>query len=225
MNKNTPQASVGQKIRYYREKCNLTQAQLAEKAKVRATTISNYETDYSIPKMKMLYTLADIFDISVKYLLDDSPDSFSPEEKIAQSGYHKNSIPYFTHKNTAGLCTRDIKIADSYMSLPSVRKYNTDRLYTTSMPDSSMINSGIHQDAVLVVNPDRKIVTGNTVVLIDNQNNQLLVRMAVTDGPIVNYIGSSNSDIPQICSYINDKNYTYIGTVVAVLSKLKIYDD
>lgn len=225
MNSKTSQASVGQKIKYFRDKCNLTQTQLAEKAGIKATTISNYETSYSTPKLKTLYKLAEIFDISVKYLLDDNSENLTSDEKIAQSGYHKNSIPYFTYKNTAGLLTRDIKIADSYMSLPSVDKYNTDELYTTSMPDNSMSNSAIHKDAILVVNPHRKMITGNTVLLIDNKKNQLLVRMAAIDGPVINYVSCGNSDTPQICSHTGDKNYIYIGTVVAVLSKFKIYDD
>lgn len=56
---------IGNKIRYYRTKMNLTQDQLGEKLNTKKATISNYETGYRTPKQDDLFEIAHILNISI----------------------------------------------------------------------------------------------------------------------------------------------------------------
>ncbi|MFP6320240.1 XRE family transcriptional regulator [Staphylococcus aureus] len=56
---------IGNKIRYYRTKLNLTQDQLGEKLNTKKATISNYETGYRTPKQDDLFEIANILNISI----------------------------------------------------------------------------------------------------------------------------------------------------------------
>ncbi|HDK9106174.1 TPA: helix-turn-helix transcriptional regulator [Staphylococcus aureus] len=56
---------IGNKIRYYRTKLNLTQDQLGKKLNTKKATISNYETGYRTPKQDDLFEIAHILNISI----------------------------------------------------------------------------------------------------------------------------------------------------------------
>ena len=56
---------VGNKIRALRKSKKWTQQQLAAQINTTKATISNYETGYRSPKKDMLFTIADVFNISI----------------------------------------------------------------------------------------------------------------------------------------------------------------
>ena len=65
--------SFGEKIKELRKKNNLSQAELADKIGVTQKTICNYENGTRFPKgQKIINGFADIFDVSIDYLLDDN---------------------------------------------------------------------------------------------------------------------------------------------------------
>jgi transcriptional regulator with XRE-family HTH domain len=59
----------GPRLRELREEANLTVEQLAEKLGVVKQTISKYENNQREPKYEYLLKLAEIFNVSVDYLL------------------------------------------------------------------------------------------------------------------------------------------------------------
>ena len=65
--------NFGKKIKELRKKNNLSQAELADKIGVTQKTICNYENGTRFPKgQKIINGFADIFDVSIDYLLDDN---------------------------------------------------------------------------------------------------------------------------------------------------------
>ena len=60
---------MGEKLKKLRKDFNLSQQQVAEKLSVSQDTISLWENDKSLPATEYLPQLADIFDVSVDYLL------------------------------------------------------------------------------------------------------------------------------------------------------------
>lgn len=56
---------IGDKIKHYRKKVGLTQAELAAKIKMGHTTIANYEKGFRSPKKDTLFDLADVFGVSI----------------------------------------------------------------------------------------------------------------------------------------------------------------
>lgn len=70
--------SLGKKLKYEREKHNWSQHEVAKKIGISNTVLSNYERDYRDPDTNTLKALADIYDVSIDYLLerDDSNNQY-----------------------------------------------------------------------------------------------------------------------------------------------------
>lgn len=57
------------RLKTLRQQKNINQAELGKIIDVGKTTISNYETGYSVPDLETVVKLADYFDVSTDYLL------------------------------------------------------------------------------------------------------------------------------------------------------------
>jgi len=73
--------SIGERIKRLRLKHGLTQEQLSEKLNLKKTDISKYESDNDEPGLDILKLLAEIFNVSVDYLLWLTNDPTPPEKK------------------------------------------------------------------------------------------------------------------------------------------------
>jgi transcriptional regulator with XRE-family HTH domain len=67
---------IGIKISTYRQKCNMTQKQLAKAAGIAETDIAKYEQHKHLPKMNALQKIADALQISIDQLLEDNLEVF-----------------------------------------------------------------------------------------------------------------------------------------------------
>ncbi|WP_217971468.1 XRE family transcriptional regulator [Staphylococcus xylosus] len=62
---------IGNKIRLYRNRMNLTQDQLGKKLDTKKATISNYETGYRTPQQDDLFAIAKVLNISIDDLFPE----------------------------------------------------------------------------------------------------------------------------------------------------------
>ena len=62
---------LSEKIKSYRKVFDLSQEQLAEKLSVSRQVVTKWETEGGVPEINNLKALADLFNVSVDYLLDD----------------------------------------------------------------------------------------------------------------------------------------------------------
>lgn len=62
---------LSEKIKSYRKVFDLSQEQLAEKLSVSRQVVTKWETEGGMPEISNLKALADLFNVSVDYLLDD----------------------------------------------------------------------------------------------------------------------------------------------------------
>lgn len=60
---------IGKRLIELRNKKKMTQKEIADKLKISRSTYSNYESDFREPDFKNVEILADIFEVSVDYLL------------------------------------------------------------------------------------------------------------------------------------------------------------
>ena len=223
--KNQNTATVGNRIKHYRKKMNLTQAQLAEKLGITSSAVANYEGGYGTPRQDILVKMADIFDVSLDVLCRGIPNIKDPLSAQLGYGYYDNLIPFYASNNLVGIRTADWSLADSIMKLPTVKKFDVGKLFSTEVCDNSMINAGLPASTYIIINPDRNLVTNNTVAVIDNINKELIVRTISKDGPVIHLTTDGYGNNTTITTYVGDDNYTIIGTVVASLSRLKIIDN
>ena len=61
---------LNERIRQLREAQNLTQVQLAAKLSVTKQSVSNWENNYIQPSVEMVMAIADVFGVTVDYLLE-----------------------------------------------------------------------------------------------------------------------------------------------------------
>ena len=65
---------LGEKIKLYREKKNMTQSEIAEILGVKATTVSKYESGTLEPNIESIKKLSETFEITIDELLKDEDD-------------------------------------------------------------------------------------------------------------------------------------------------------
>lgn len=71
-----------EKITLYRKKNGLSQEELAEKIGVSRQAVSKWETGDALPEITKLKALADTFNVTVDFLLDDEKDEFINQREI-----------------------------------------------------------------------------------------------------------------------------------------------
>ncbi|WP_163195249.1 helix-turn-helix domain-containing protein [Clostridium thermarum] len=103
---------VGNIIRNLRKKNNMTQAELANKVGVTTSSIGMYETEVRQPSYEVLCKLAEVFDVTVDYLLGRT-SLYVAEEK---EKYSANDLDpaYFRLSKEAqnqGISVEDFKMA------------------------------------------------------------------------------------------------------------------
>ena len=73
---------LGKRLRYLREKHNLSQLALAKKLGIPNQNISNYEREFRHPDYDTLQKIADFFEVSIDWLLGRTDDPSPPEKEI-----------------------------------------------------------------------------------------------------------------------------------------------
>ena len=101
---------VGEKIKTYRERKNMTQSEIAEILGVKPTTISKYEAGTLEPNIESLKKLSEIFEISVDELIKDDKFDISnvnileilkeqKNMKLKGNLYHNTQITFAYNTN------------------------------------------------------------------------------------------------------------------------------
>ena len=90
---------IGKMIRARREALKLTQADLAKMIGVTPSAITNYESDVSHPKEKVLYQLFDALQCDANYLFSEAINTETPPPLTAEEN---NLINQYRELNTTG---------------------------------------------------------------------------------------------------------------------------
>lgn len=78
---------LNERIIYCRKKCGLSQEELGEKVGVSRQAVSKWETGDALPEVTKLKTLADVFGVTVDYLLNED----DPPEEVTSNPTADNS--------------------------------------------------------------------------------------------------------------------------------------
>ena len=73
---------LSEKIKSYRKSFDLTQEELAEKLNVSRQVITKWESELGMPEVSNLKALAELFNVSVDFLLDDEQEIEYPIFKV-----------------------------------------------------------------------------------------------------------------------------------------------
>lgn len=88
--------NIGEKIKYLREKSNLSQRQLSMLLNVEPATVSRYELNIRVPNIKIVKQLAMIFNVTTDYLIgiESTVEEFSSIKDFIKK-YKENNELYF----------------------------------------------------------------------------------------------------------------------------------
>ena len=74
--------TLGEKIKKLRTEHKMTQAELADKLYVTRQAITNYERNANMPSIDVIKSMAEIFNVDLKYLLEVDSESINEESKV-----------------------------------------------------------------------------------------------------------------------------------------------
>lgn len=83
--------ACGSKILLLRERHRMTQQDLAKKLKISRAALSHYENNRRHPSSSVLLHLAELFDVSIRYLLEDEDPPVKGMQLEDPSEYHNSS--------------------------------------------------------------------------------------------------------------------------------------
>ena len=133
---------VWARLRTLRKRRGWTQSDLAKQCSVSPQVISNWERQYSTPDANAVARLADIFDVSVDYLMgredDDSPvriDKAHASDEISLGQVYPESRGFFPHRlrtirSQRGISTLDLATALG-VSTKTIDDWETQRAEPT----------------------------------------------------------------------------------------------
>ncbi len=99
----------GEKIKTLRKSNNLTQAQLAEKLNCSVSKVGMWETDKREPTKNDLVSLADIFNVSINYLLDvEENTDLNNKDKEDLAKSLDNAIKMINNENDSLLFSGEV---------------------------------------------------------------------------------------------------------------------
>lgn len=86
--------NFGETVKQLRKQHNITQAQLAQALSVGRPTIAGYETKGKQPDYDKLIRLAQFFNVSVDYLLNNNQNTYAFKERIHRDSTFESKSPY-----------------------------------------------------------------------------------------------------------------------------------
>lgn len=123
--------SLGFRLKKEREKRGWSQKYIAEKVGITNTVLSNYERDYRDPDTETLKKLADLYEVSIDYLLGRTDEKeISIEEKIDKALQLRDGEKIYFY-DMEGLSDEDIEMLkkqiELYREMSEKRKKEKER--------------------------------------------------------------------------------------------------
>lgn len=114
--------SLSQQLKALRAAHHMTQDELAKRMNLARTTIAGYETKSRQPSHEKLTAMADIFGVSVDYLLDAKDESSCTELSLTQERLLDQKVFTLYHQ----LSLKSKKDAYEYLRLLEMREHNQE---------------------------------------------------------------------------------------------------
>lgn len=114
--------SFPNKLKALRKEYNMTQEHVAEQLNLNRSTISGYETKDRQPCYQTLAALADLFHVTIDYLLDDDVVTLDNSQNVTLSGSEEQLMAGYRKLSPESQC----KLIE-YMKLLEMTEKNTEQ--------------------------------------------------------------------------------------------------
>ena len=200
---------ISQNIKRVRNKNGLTQEELAKKLNVARSTVTQWETGWTQPRMGMIREISNLFNVSVAELVQDNP---IPNNAIfpVKSEYASRPLLGRVHAGDA----QEPDILEEEMPLPKPVADRHPNSYFLRVEGDCMNNvypAGCH----ILVDPDIEPTNGSIAVVSINGEDYVMRRLFRGANLIVLSPDSTNSAYDDIViNNSDDYEVNFVGTVV-----------
>lgn len=164
----------GERIKYLREKSGLTQKDVATRLGLEPAAISKYELDMREPNIEAIKKLANMFNVSIDYLLGRTPDVFVNEtdKDILDISLIKDKYNFFKNKV--------YKLKDTYTNTTTLSEVINELCCGVGKTTygESKINSNISFDNIIEILDDiknSKMPTPQIMLKIRDLENSIII--------------------------------------------------
>ena len=202
---------VSENINRLRKQAGMTQAELAEKLDVARSTITQWETGWSSPRMRMVQKLADVFGVTSADMLSETglpvPSSakFPAEPRPAYA-------PLLGRVHASDACEPDV--VDYRVPIPyEVRKSHPEGYFLEV--EGNCMSRVYPEDCHIYIDPRQPPQNGSVAVVSIDGADYVMRRLYNTGRTVVLSPDSWDDDYEDIViTGDDDRTVEYVGTVV-----------
>ena len=206
-------------IKKLRKRHKLTQTELGNILSIGKTTISNYETGYSVPATQTLKRIASEFEED--YINFIESENITDDEVIQKIGQSESKIiiPYFKTGDLYKVFSSEEPDTDLCISLPEeMLTCGSESLMCIKVSDDAMEDDGIRKNDYVIVKKNSKAQNKQRVFVYDADENKYMLRKYILEDHVISLIPSSSSpEYPVIRYDVYDSRYVIVGCVVKAL--------
>ncbi len=180
------------RIKELRKAKGFTQIQLCKIINVAQPTLSGYETGAFQPENETLFKLADVFEVTVDYLLGRESIKKEPviKDELSVDELEMYPIPLLG-RVVAGIPIESQEYFEGYVYINHSPK---EEYFALKVFGDSMINAGIPDGAVLIVHKQAYAENGNIVVAF--LNGEQTVKYLKFSGDDMYLVPANNNYLP-----------------------------
>lgn len=181
--------AIGKRIRELRKEQHLRQEDLAKELGVRKTTVSNYETGYSIPKREVLGKISKYFGVSMDYLCgngEETKNRLNTMETYRQMA----EIPqyeYYPSSKSDGKLPRPRSIRATRVT----RHHAADTTFSTIVLDNAMNRLRLCAGDEVLVKEQNYAESGQIVLAYLCKTKEVVIRRFYQNGQLITLMPDS----------------------------------
>lgn len=174
--------AISSNIKYFRKQKNWTQEQLAERLGVTRSTVTQWETGWSQPRMGKVEELASAFDITVSDLVDENPKPRLSGEKKVQA----TDVTYIPLRGRvhAGAWTEPDVLDEVNVCVPQWLYERDKDIYAVEVEGDCM--SRVYPEGcIVIVSPNSQPQNGSVAVVSIDYGDAMMRRLYRTAQTLV----------------------------------------
>ncbi|WP_164510399.1 LexA family protein [Agathobaculum sp. Marseille-P7918] len=206
--------SIGDNIKFLREKAGLSQVDFAKMFGVTDKAVSTWENETRIPRMGVIEKIAAAFGVTKSQILDEEMDRSLPNNIILLP--KMNKVPLVGQIACGTPILAEENITD-YVDLPAHIRAD----YALTCKGDSMIGAGIQDGDVVYIRQQPEVENGQIAAVIVNDDNEATLKRFYRIGDTVTLNPENPTIAPMV--FVGDEinSVRIVGRAVAYTHVLK----
>lgn len=202
--------SLAQNIKKLRLNMGLTQGELAEKINVTRSTVTQWETGWTQPRMGAIERMASVFNVSVSDIVSEDVPVLSGAMKAISSG--ESYLPLISLGRVHAGSLTDEEAAEKTINVPSSIANNHPSAFALEVEGNCM-NRVIPEGAHVLIDPDVYPSNGSIVVA-ETEDYQAIMRRWYKGSKSLMLVADSYEEFEDIIVTDDEHPIKVVGVVV-----------